>query len=142
VQNGTEDEDVPSHLYGRLPKHAMVKDEQGREVPDYLKMILMCESCCPLRHDCSRSAVDAWAVQAADLLSTQTESAQLIPSAKTYAAPLSLKETPLTLAANLSARFGCEVSQTLDRPKLICRSGSSGKTCIRFFLSRFEGHTI
>lgn len=33
--------------------------------------------------------------------------------AKTYAAPLSLKETPLTLAVNLSARFGCEVSFTL-----------------------------
>jgi uncharacterized Zn-finger protein len=44
AQNGEEDEEVPSHLYGRLPKHVLVRDEKGREVPDYLKMILMCES--------------------------------------------------------------------------------------------------
>lgn len=43
AQNGTEDEDVPTHLYGRLPRHVLVKDERGREVPDYLKMILMCK---------------------------------------------------------------------------------------------------
>lgn len=30
--------------------------------------------------------------------------------AKVYSAPLKLEETPLTLAINLSARFGCQVS--------------------------------
>jgi len=38
------DEEVPDHLYDRLPEHLMTTDEKGRKVPDYLKMILMCES--------------------------------------------------------------------------------------------------
>lgn len=33
--------DVPSHLYSRLPTHFLTKDDQGREVPDYLRMILL-----------------------------------------------------------------------------------------------------
>ena len=37
------DEEVPDHLYDRLPEHLMTTDEKGRKVPDYLKMILMCE---------------------------------------------------------------------------------------------------
>lgn len=37
---------------------------------------------------------------------------KLILIAKVYSAPLKLQETPLTLAVNLSARFGCEVSFT------------------------------
>lgn len=36
------DEEVPDHLYERLPEHLMTVDEKGRKVPDYLKMILMC----------------------------------------------------------------------------------------------------
>lgn len=77
AQNGEEDEDIPYHLYDRLPSHML---EDGK--PDYLRMILMCE--CDTRP-------------------------QLIP-AKVYSAPLNLKETPLTLAVNLSARLGNEVS--------------------------------
>lgn len=64
----------------------MTTDEQGRKVPDYLKMILMCESDIQLNE------------RIADLV------------AKVYSKPLSLPETPLTYAANLSARFGNEVS--------------------------------
>lgn len=37
------DDEVPKHLYDRLPGHMMTRDKMGREVPDYLKMILMCE---------------------------------------------------------------------------------------------------
>ena len=80
------DEEVPDHLYDRLPEHLMTTDEKGRKVPDYLKMILMCRS------------FFTSAEQLAD------------PPAKVYSKPLSLPETPLTYAANLSARFGNEVS--------------------------------
>jgi hypothetical protein len=38
AQNGEEDEDVPTHLYEKLPGHLL---ENGK--PDYLRMILMCE---------------------------------------------------------------------------------------------------
>ncbi|RSH85552.1 hypothetical protein EHS25_003691 [Saitozyma podzolica] len=65
AQNGEEDEDVPSHLYEKLPEHLL-----SDGTPDYLRMILM---------------------------------------SKVYSAPLKLQETPLTLAVNLSARFGCEI---------------------------------
>lgn len=42
--NGNQaDEDIPDHLYDRLPEHLMTTDEKGRRVPDYLRMILMCE---------------------------------------------------------------------------------------------------
>jgi threonine dehydratase len=37
AQDGTEDEDIPTHLYSKLPAHYL---ENG--VPDYLRMILMC----------------------------------------------------------------------------------------------------
>jgi threonine dehydratase len=63
----------------------MTLDEKGRKVPDYLKMILMCE------YDVRMMMLRA------DLV------------AKVYSKPLSLQETPLTYAANLSARFGNEV---------------------------------
>lgn len=43
VQNGEEDEDIPSHLYGKLPAHALESDGRGGKVPDYLRLILMCE---------------------------------------------------------------------------------------------------
>jgi hypothetical protein len=43
VQNGEEDEDVPSHLYEKLPAHTLESDGRGGKVPDYLRMILMCE---------------------------------------------------------------------------------------------------
>jgi hypothetical protein len=35
---------VPSHLYKDLPKHLLIKNENGDLVPDYLKMILLCKS--------------------------------------------------------------------------------------------------
>lgn len=81
AQNGEEDEDVPTHLYEKLPKHML---ENGK--PDYLRMILMCESAI-VQPECSELTV-----------------------AKVYTSPLNLQETPLTLAVNLSARLGCEVS--------------------------------
>ena len=85
------DEEVPYHLYDRLPEHLMTTDEKGRKVPDYLKMILMCEPNILLRV----TGVDH--------------------SAKVYSKPLSLPETPLTYAANLSARFGNEVCHVHTR---------------------------
>jgi len=36
-QDGEEDEDVPTHLYDRLPSHMLIDGK-----PDYLRMILMC----------------------------------------------------------------------------------------------------
>lgn len=81
------DEAVPSHLYHSLPHHFLVDDAHGRRVPDYLRMILMCE-----------------------LLWRRNT---LIRAAKVYSAPLNLKETPLTYAVNLSARLGNEVSVRL-----------------------------
>lgn len=66
----------------------MTTDEKGRRVPDYLRMILMCERI----GACS-------VVESADAR-----------SAKVYSKPLNLPETPLMYAANLSARFGNEVS--------------------------------
>ena len=56
--------------------------ENGK--PDYLRMILMCESAVVER--------------------------PMLIAAKVYTSPLNLQETPLTLAVNLSARLGCEVS--------------------------------
>ena len=42
VQSG--DPAVPSHLYERLPKHFLHKEEGSEElVPDYMRMILLCE---------------------------------------------------------------------------------------------------
>lgn len=38
------DPEVPSHLYTRLPKHFLHKEEGSDElVPDYMRMILLCE---------------------------------------------------------------------------------------------------
>ncbi|ORX34730.1 tryptophan synthase beta subunit-like PLP-dependent enzyme [Kockovaella imperatae] len=34
-------DDVPSHLYEKIPKHMMEVDKNGHRVPDYLRMILM-----------------------------------------------------------------------------------------------------
>lgn len=69
VQSG--DPAVPSHLYERLPKHFLHREEGSEDlVPDYMRMILL---------------------------------------SKVYSPPLNLKETPLTLAVNLSGRLGCEV---------------------------------
>lgn len=42
--DGTEDEAVPDHLYAKLPRNFITRGAKG-EVPDYLRMILMCE--CP-----------------------------------------------------------------------------------------------
>ena len=64
----------------------MERDANGRLVPDYLRMILMCEH--------------GRAVQGA---------AELTRIAKVYSAPLNLQETPMTLAINLSARLGNEI---------------------------------
>ncbi|WWC85912.1 threonine ammonia-lyase, biosynthetic [Kwoniella dendrophila CBS 6074] len=36
-----DNEDVPSHLYEKLPEHIMQTNSKGQKVPDYLKMILM-----------------------------------------------------------------------------------------------------
>ena len=36
---------MPEHLYEDLPEHFLQVDEKGRKVPDYLRMILMCEYC-------------------------------------------------------------------------------------------------
>lgn len=91
--DGQEDEEVPDHLYSRLPEHLMTTDEKGRRVPDYLRMILMCES------SVSRSCKETMLRRCV---------------AKVYAKPLNLPETPLTYAANLSARFGNEVRYTLS----------------------------
>jgi hypothetical protein len=85
--NGQGDEEVPDHLYTRLPDHLMMTDEKGRKVPDYLRMILMCPS---VFLDLRGPKLTEWI-------------------AKVYAQPLNLPETPLTYAANLSARFGNEV---------------------------------
>lgn len=41
AQDGTEDEAIPDHLYSKLPKHYLEQGPRG-EVPDYLRMILMC----------------------------------------------------------------------------------------------------
>nr|ODN92633.1 threonine ammonia-lyase, biosynthetic [Cryptococcus depauperatus CBS 7841] len=38
---GHKDEVVPSHLYEKLPAHFLLQDENGNQVPDYLRMILM-----------------------------------------------------------------------------------------------------
>jgi threonine dehydratase len=85
VANG--DPDVPSHLYKRLPQHFLHKEEGSDQlVPDYMRMILLCE----YREYTVGTAAD------------------LVP-AKVYSPPLNLKETPLTLAVNLSGRLGCEV---------------------------------
>lgn len=43
TKNGIADEEVPDHLYEDLPEHFLQTDEKGRKVPDYLRMILMCE---------------------------------------------------------------------------------------------------
>lgn len=84
VQSG--DPDVPSHLYKRLPSHFLHKEEGSDElVPDYMRMILLCRS------------TRRFATSANFLV------------AKVYSPPLNLKETPLTLAVNLSGRLGCEV---------------------------------
>jgi hypothetical protein len=40
--DGTEDEAVPSHLYAKLPRNFITRGPKG-DVPDYLRMILMCE---------------------------------------------------------------------------------------------------
>ena len=42
-QNGYPDEPIPSHLYERLPAHLLKQGRKGK-APDYLRMILMCES--------------------------------------------------------------------------------------------------
>ncbi|WRT63734.1 threonine ammonia-lyase, biosynthetic [Kwoniella shivajii] len=65
-----DNEEIPSHLYEKLPSHLLEDNGKGFKVPDYLRMILM---------------------------------------SKVYSAPLNLKETPLTLAVNLSARLGNEI---------------------------------
>ena len=39
-----KDEDVPAHLYNKLPKQYLEKGKSGQDVPDYLRMILMCKS--------------------------------------------------------------------------------------------------
>jgi hypothetical protein len=52
---------VPEHLYEDLPEHFLQVDEKGRKVPDYLRMILMCEYCLvvseqarlSVRHSCA-----------------------------------------------------------------------------------------
>lgn len=41
-KHAQKDEDVPEHLYAELPEHFM-RTDGGRRVPDYLRMILMCE---------------------------------------------------------------------------------------------------
>nr|WRH23594.1 L-serine dehydratase [Naematelia aurantialba] len=42
AQNGQEDEEFPSHLYEKLPRHLLEISQDGTaQVPDYLKMILM-----------------------------------------------------------------------------------------------------
>jgi threonine dehydratase len=43
AQDGTEDEAVPDHLYAKLPRHYLESSPRG-DVPDYLRMILMCTS--------------------------------------------------------------------------------------------------
>ena len=65
----------------------MEKGKKGVMVPDYLRMILMCQLCASMIWVCR---ADNGTV------------------AKVYSAPLNLKETPLTLAVNLSARLGNE----------------------------------
>lgn len=40
--DGTEDEAIPDHLYAKLPRNFITKGPKG-DVPDYLRMILMCE---------------------------------------------------------------------------------------------------
>lgn len=80
------DEDVPAHLYAKLPRQYLERGRGGKDVPDYLRMILMCEWH-PLCSWCRA----------------------LTHSAKVYTAPLNLAETPLTHAVNLSKRLGCEI---------------------------------
>lgn len=41
-----KDEEVPAHLYEKLPKQYLEKGKNGVDVPDYLRMILMCEWSC------------------------------------------------------------------------------------------------
>lgn len=43
AQNGEEDEAVPTHLYDMIPEHMFETNAQGQKVPNYLRMILMCE---------------------------------------------------------------------------------------------------
>lgn len=38
-----QDEDVPAHLYQKLPRQYLEKGKGGQDVPDYLRMILMCK---------------------------------------------------------------------------------------------------
>lgn len=118
AQNGEEDEDIPTHLYDRLPSHML---EDGK--PDYLRMILMCAS--------SRLVCTLHSHSPADVV------------AKVYTAPLNLKETPLTLAVNLSARLGNEVrwDQPTHRRLLTVRFGLNGRTCTQSSPSRSEERT-
>jgi threonine dehydratase len=53
--------------------------------------------------------------------------------AKVYTSPLNLQETPLTLAVNLSARLGCEVSSTVT-----CQEPSSRQ----IWLKREDLHPV
>lgn len=41
--DGTEDEAIPDHLYEKLPRNFLAVNGAGKSVPDYLRMILMCE---------------------------------------------------------------------------------------------------
>lgn len=38
-----QDEDVPAHLYAKLPRQYLEPGRTGKDVPDYLRMILMCK---------------------------------------------------------------------------------------------------
>lgn len=114
--NGVEDEDIPSHLYEMLPEHLMVDAGNGKgKVPDYLRMILMCEWGGTFIQDIStftgyyQRYLCQHTCRLCTLLYQNAPQFMLILSAKVYSAPLNLTETPLTYAVNLSARFGCEV---------------------------------
>jgi len=58
AQDGSDDKDIPYHLYDKLPAHYLEAGPRG-PVPDYLRMILMCElqatTSCDCGNGCSKS---------------------------------------------------------------------------------------